>query len=339
MAETLRLATWNAGLERRGPGLLLQDLDRGRDPALVATVAVLLQLDADILILTGMDYDPGLLALTALADLLAKAGQPYPYRHAPRPNAGQPTGHDIDGNGRSHDPADAQGWGRFPGAGGIAILSRLPLRMDRAADHSAFLWRDLPGHLMPPMDPALAAQQRLSSHSHLVLPVALPDGRDLTLLLWHATPPVFDGPEDRNGRRNHDEAAFWLHLLDGTLPGLPAPEEPFALIGDANLDPIDGEGRTAALAALLAHPRLQDPAPRGSHLRQEPGHQGDPARDTTLYPRLGGLRLDYILPSRDLAVTGSGVLWPPADDPFAATLAATGTRHYPVWIDIALPSP
>lgn len=294
------------------------------------------RLDADILVLTGMDYDPALLALRAFAQRLADRGLAYPHLHAPRPNSGQPTGHDADGNGTTHDPADAQGWGRFPGAGGTAILSRLPLLTDRATDHSTFLWRDLPGHLMPPAAPALAARQRLSSHSHLALPVALPDGGTLTLLIWHATPPVFDGPEDRNGRRNHDEAAFWLRLIDGDLP-TPPPAPPLVLIGDANLDPADGDGRPGALMALLSHPLLQDPGPRGSHGRTEPDHDGDPALDTVLYPRLGGLRLDYVLPSRDLAVAASGVLWPPPDDPFAASLAAA-SRHYPVWIDIASPS-
>lgn len=315
----------------------MQDIDRGTDPQITAALAVLVRLDADILVLTAVDHDPALLALHALARRLADQGLVYPHLHAPRPNSGQPTGHDVNGNGTIHDPADAQGWGRFPGAGGSAILSRLPLLADRATDHSAFLWRDLPGHLMPPTDPALAAVQRLSSHSHLQLPVALPDGGTVTLLIWHATPPVFDGPEDRNGRRNHDEAAFWLRLLDSSLP-TPPPQPPFVLIGDANLDPADGDGRPGAMTALLTHPMLQDPAPRGSHGRSEPNQKGDPALDTVLYPTLGGLRLDYILPSRDLAVVAAGVLWPPTEDPFAATLAAA-SRHAPVWVDIALPDP
>lgn len=314
----------------------MQDIDRGTDADITAALAVLQRLDADILVLTGMDHDPALLALRALARRLDNAGLAYPHLHAPRPNSGLPTGHDVNGNGTTHDPADAQGWGRFPGAGGSAILSRLPLRIDRATDHSAFLWRDLPGHLMPPTDPALAAVQRLSSHSHLQLPVALPDGGTLTLLIWHATPPVFDGPEDRNGRRNHDEAAFWLRLLDGRLPA-PPPAPPFVLLGDANLDPTDGDGRPQAMTALLTHPLLQDPAPRGTHGRVEPAHQGDPALDTVFYDGLGGLRLDYVLPSRDLAIAGAGVLWPPPDDPFAAT-RATASRHAPVWVDIALPA-
>lgn len=298
---------------------------------------MILRLDADILVLTGMDYDPDLQALRLLEQRLAGAGMAYPHLFAPRPNSGQPTFLDVDGDGSLNEAEDAQGWGPFPGAGGIAILSRLPLLPDLATDYSAFLWRDLPGNLMPAYtDPDLAAIQRLSSHSHLALPVALPDGTALTLLIWHATPPVFDGPEDRNGRRNHDEAAFWLHLLDGRLPFAP-PQPPFVLLGDANLDPLDGDGRPAALQALLSDPQLQDPAPRGSHRHRDDGHRGDPLLDTVLYPRLGGLRLDYILPGSGLSVSRSAILWPPEEDPLFPVLA-TASRHFPLWIDLAIPA-
>lgn len=335
-AESVRLALWNVGLERRGPGLLLRDIEKGTDPQIMAILAVLASLDADILVLTGVDHDPGLHALAALATSLQSVGQPYPHLFAPRPNSGQPTGFDVDGDGRLNEPEDAQGWGRFPGAGGTAILSRLPLLPGQAQDFSAFLWRDLPQAGIPPgTDPGLVAVQRLSSHSHLILPVQLPDGSPLPLLIWHATPPAFDDPRDWNGHRNADEAAFWMHFLDGNLAIRP-PAEPFVLLGDANLDPMDGDGRTTDLRALLNHPALSDPAPRGTHLRTEPAHRGDPALDTAIYDRLGGLRLDYILPSAGLHILASGILWPPDTDPLAATLA-TASHHYPLWIDFAPP--
>lgn len=284
-----------------------------------------------------MDYDADLHALSRLQGRLATAGLSYPHHFAARPNSGQPTGLDIDGDGRLNEAEDAQGYGPFPGAGSSAILSRLPLGTDRLADYSGFLWRDLPGTLLPPdTAPTISAIQRLSSRNHLALPVALPDGTTLTLLIWHATPPVFDGPEDWNGRRNHDEAAFWLHLIEGRLPYAP-PRDPFILLGDANLDPLDGDGRPAAMTALLRHPRLQDPTPRGSSGRIEPAHRGDPALDTVVYPRLGGLRLDYILPSQGVDVTGSGILSPEGDDQFSILLTLA-SRHFPLWVDVALGS-
>jgi endonuclease/exonuclease/phosphatase family metal-dependent hydrolase len=115
------------------------------------------------------------------------------------------------------------------------------------------------------------------------------------------------------------------------------PDGPFVLLGDGNLDPADGDGLRDGMAALLAHPSLQDPSPRGTHARTEPAHAGDPALDTSLYDDIGGLRLDYVLPAAGLQVSGAGVLWPGPEDPLAADLAAAASRHFPVWVDIDLP--
>ncbi|WP_205911796.1 endonuclease/exonuclease/phosphatase family protein [Rhodobacter sp. SGA-6-6] len=332
-AETLRIATWNSGLTREGPGLLARDILKGDDPQVEAALQVIAALDADVLLLTAVDYDRGLVALGLLQDRLAQIGRPYPHLFALRPNTGMQAGLDLDGDGRLGEPEDAQGWGRFSGEGGMAILSRLPV--GEARDFSAFLWADLPGTLIPPgTAPEVRAALRLSTTGHWDVAVATASG-PLHLLAFHATPPVFDGPEDRNGRRNHDEAVFWTRLLDGALPMAP-PSAPFVLLGDANLDPADGDGLTAGISALLAHPAVQDPQPKGTHGRAEPAQKGDPALDTALYD-FGGLRVDYVLPSAGLHVTASGVLWPPAGDPFAETLARA-SRHAPVWVEVE-PSP
>lgn len=292
-------------------------------------------LDADVILLTAVDFDHGGVALALLAKRLATAGSPYPYQFALRPNSGTQTGFDVDQNGRVGDPRDAQGFGLFSGNAGMAVLSRLPINTDQARDFSDFLWRDLPGALIPEgTDPGLVEIQRLASTGFWDVPVLTQAGT-LHLLAWHATPPVFDGPEDRNGKRNHDEAAFWRLFLEGDLPMTP-PDGPFVLLGDGNLDPLDGDGLPAGIGGLLSAPALQDPAPRGTHGRNEPEHAGDPALDTVIYDDLGGLRLDYVLPSQDLKVTGAGVLWPPTSDPLFPDLTAA-SRHFPVWVDITLP--
>lgn len=330
----MRVATWNVGLERDGPGLLLRDIAGGQDAQVAAVVQGLVALDADAVLLTGMDYDLGQAALTELQAQLAAAGARYPWRFAYAPNTGVATGLDLDGDGRRGGARDAQGWGRFAGAGGMAVLSRLPIADDQARDFSGFLWADLPMALLPDtMDGAARRVQRLATTGFWDVPLLLPSGGWLHLLAWHATPPVFDGPEDRNGRRNHDEAAFWLRLLSGHLP-MPPPDAPFVLLGDANLDPVDGDGRPNALAALLAFDGLQDPQPRGTVTRADPGHRGDPALDTVLYdPPLGGLRLEYVLPSAGLDILAAGVLWPPSTDP-SADLLTRASRHRPAWVDL-----
>ncbi|MFN3641796.1 MAG: endonuclease/exonuclease/phosphatase family protein [Gemmobacter sp.] len=339
------MATWTAALTRAGPGLLLRDILKG-DAQVTAAVTVIASAAPDVLLLTGFDHDLDGVALAALAERLGAAGLAYPHRFAPPGNRGMPSGADLDRNGRIGGPGDAQGWGRFAGAGGMAVLSRWPIGPG-VRDFGGFLWRDLPGAEDPGavLDAGALAVQRLHASGAWEVPVMLPGGAALRILAFHATPPVFDGPEDRNGRRNRDEAAFWLRLIGGDL-AVPPPEPPFVLMGNANLDPEDGEGRRDALRALLAHPGLTDPAPAsagGAAAAAQGGanrlHRGDPARDTADFrddPGPGNLRVDYVLPSAGLAVAGSGVIWPLPDDPFAEAVAAA-SRHRLVWVDIVVP--
>jgi hypothetical protein len=333
-ADTLRLATYNIDFSAKGPGLVLQSLQKGGDDQQKAVIASIAALDADVLLLTGIDYDAGGQTLAALADGLALVGAPYPFQLALRPNSGVATGFDINGNGRLGEPRDAMAYGRYAGEGGMAVLSRHQIEAGDVRDFSAFLWTDLPRSQSPDTG-GLRAVQRLSSGGHFEVPVRMKNGTILRLLAYYATPPGFDGADDRNGKRNHDETAFWLRLLAGELPFDP-PSPPFAVIGQASLDPVDGGGRAEALRQLLAHPRLQDPTPRAGHSRIDAGQLGDPALDTALYDGLGGLRVEYILPSRDLSVQDAAVVWPPEGDSSAQTLA-TASRHRPVYLDITFP--
>ena len=334
-AETLRIATYNTELSRDGPGVLLRDITRGEDKDILAVIEVLLQTAPDIVALQGIDYDLTGEALKALTTRLRAAGLDYPHHFATRPNTGMATGLDMDGNGRTAEPRDAQGYGRFSGQGGMAILSRYPILTDDVQDFSALLWEDLPGALLPETNagafpsPEARAAQRLSTTGHWVVPVDVPRLGRLTLLSFHASPPVFDGPEDRNGRRNHDEILFWRHFLDGAF-GDTAPDIRFVLLGDANNDPAAGEGLKAAIRWALSDPRLQDPAPRSDG---SAAASGDPL-DTVDWddPEPGNLRVDYVLPSADLQVVASGVHWPAGD---AGTAAQTASRHRLVWVDLA----
>lgn len=140
-ARDLRIATYDPGLSRPGPGLLLRDIRRA-DPQVLAAAQVIAAAAPDAILLTGFDWDHDGLALSAFAQVLEQAGHPMPHRFAARPNSGMPTGLDLDGDGRSGGAGDAQGFGQFSGQNAMAILSRLPL--GPVTDHTAFLWRDLP---------------------------------------------------------------------------------------------------------------------------------------------------------------------------------------------------
>ncbi|MEM8803384.1 MAG: endonuclease/exonuclease/phosphatase family protein, partial [Pseudomonadota bacterium] len=280
-----------------------------------------------------IDYDLHGVAVAALAEAMG-----YPHWFARRPNRGLPSHRDLDGNGRIGGPRDAEGFADFAGQGGLAVLSHLPIVADEARDFSAFAWADLPGHLMVETLPKGENPTRLSTTAHWDVPILRPSGQTLHILAWHATAPVFDGPEDRNGRRNHDEAAFWLHYLEGNLTH--APPIDYVLLGAANADPHDGESRPQALNQLRAFAQDPRPTSRGGAAAANAFHKGPPVLDTVDWEdgpnRPGNLRVDYVLPAKHLNVTASGVFWPDPNDPLAET-AATASRHRLVWADIVLP--
>jgi len=140
------------------------------------------------------------------------------------------------------------------------VYSRYPIHAKDARTFQKFLWKDMPGALLPD-DPATAAPAdwyspqelaifRLSSKSHWDLPIQVGD-RLIHFLVSHPTPPVFDGPEDRNGLRNHDEIRLWAdyvtpgrgdYIYDdaGGEGGLERGEH-FVIAGDQNADPRDGD--------------------------------------------------------------------------------------------------
>ena len=335
----IRLAVYNADLSRRGPGLLLRDIRDGK-PEVLAIARVIASARPDVLLLGEFDYDLDGVALTAFAEVLSGQGHDMPYAFAAEPNSGLDSGQDFDGDGRGREPEDAQGYGWFSGDGGLAILSTLPIEVDRVQDYSDLLWQKLPDAQLPDLDDPEAtialSFQRLSTKAHWVVPVRLPDGGALNVLAFGASPPVFDGPEDRNGRRNADEIRFWQLWLDGALGEVP--EGPVAVMGNANLDPFDGDGRKDAIAALLADPRLQDAAPRsvGGALINDPDHTGDPALDTVDWPdgAPGNLRVSYVLPDARLTVSGAGVVWPGPDNPAWTDLSEHLGAHRLVWVDI-----
>ncbi len=363
-ADAVRIATFNTSLSRQGAGLAWKAIAEGREQA-QAVARIVRAVRPDVLLVQEVDHDPERRAVAALADLLRQpgpagaAGIDYPHVWSAPPNTGVPTGLDLDGDGRAAGPSDAQGWGRFPGQYGMAVLSRFPIDREEARTFRTLLWRDVPGTLLPADAYPTDAPEvlRLSSKSHWDVPVRLPGGRVLHVLASHPTPPVFDGPEDRNGRRNHDEIRFWIDYISGRewmvddrgRAGALPEGRGFAVMGDLNADPEDGEARRGALRGLLAHPRVQDPRPVSPGAAEaaamqggaNAAHGGDPALDTADWRddgAPGNLRVDYVLPSTDWEVVGAGVFWPAADDPQAELVEGgrlpASSDHRLVWADL-----
>ncbi|MEM9343038.1 MAG: endonuclease/exonuclease/phosphatase family protein [Pseudomonadota bacterium] len=336
-AEAIRIATLNTGLERDAPGLFLRDILKGEAEDIQHAARLIARAKADVILLQGVDWDYEQVALTAFREMVnAEGGAAFTHQFTTQPNAGMPTLVDLDGDGYLRGSADAEGFGAFLGQGGMAVLSRWPVELTQ--ELSDLAWWQVPDTALLPEDPGYGVR-RLSSVGHWMLTVTPDDAPPFQLLAFHASPPVFDGPEDLNGRRNRDEILLWAHLLDGRLEA-PAPDGRFAILGVANADPEDGDARRDGIHTLLRHDALHDVGPRsevGEALAERDSgvndrHSGDPALDTANYADddPGNLRVDYVLPSAEWPVEGAGILWAdPGDNEGPAV------RHGVVRVDLA----
>jgi endonuclease/exonuclease/phosphatase family protein len=371
-----RFATFNASLNRATEGELVADLSTPDDVQAQAVAEVIQRVRPDVLLINEFDFDAEGLAARLFQHNYLSVGRngakpiSYPYRFVAPSNTGIPSGFDLDNNGSVGGPNDAFGFGAYPGQFGMAVYSRYPILRHRIRTFQGFLWKDMPGALLPddPATPAPAdwyspeelAAFRLSSKSHWDLPVLI-GGKVIHTLVSHPTPPVFDGPEDRNGTRNHDEIRFWSDYVlssrsryiyddQGKQGGL-KPGARFVIMGDQNSDPFDGDSVPGAVQQLLDNPRvntsLTPASPGGPEQAVLQGganltHRSDPAFDTADFvdvPGPGNLRADYVLPSRNLRMLGGAVFWPLSTDPLfrlVGTFPFPTSDHRLVWVDVSV---
>lgn len=366
--KSIRFASFNVSFYRKSAGNLIKEFEEANPEKLQARqVAEILQtVRPDVVLLNEFDFDGEGRALKAFQkNYLAKSQnkkQPieYPYSFYLPVNTGIDSGIDLDGDGKTGTGNDAFGFGVHPGQYGMAVLSKFPIKKKQTRSFQKFLWKDMPGHLMPfkpgnekPYYSAEATNVfRLSSKSHWDIPIEI-NGDVIHFLTAHPTPPVFDEQEDRNGRRNHDEIrmfadyvtpgkANYLYDDNGKTGGL-AKGAKFVIAGDMNADPVDGDSSNNAARQLTDHPLInhaKTPAsPGGRFYSKQQGekngeHRGDAQFDTGDFNdrSVGNLRLDYCLPSKNLSIIKSGIFWPTPEEAGAELIGASD--HRLVWIDV-----
>jgi len=390
--ETVRFATFNVSLYDTAEGKLIERLSAPGDPRASALAEIIQRVRPDVLLLNEVDYDSAGSAIAnfqknylSVAQNVSQSpdGASHPiefaYHFLAPSNTGQPSGHDLDRNGHvvsnpgsSEYGGDCWGYGEYPGKYAMVVLSRYPIDKSAVRTFQKFRWKDMPKAQLPdnleteaPADWYSAealAQFPLSSKSHWDVPIQIA-GRTIHVLASHPTPPTFDGPEDRNGRRNHDEIRFWVDYItpDAITPGAGdyiyddqgakggiTSGEDFVIMGDLNGDPTDGQGKQG-IARLLASPHVSPlPAPTSDGGAEQAklqsgandAHQGDPSLDTldaSDRDGPGNLRVDYVLPARTTKTLASGVFWPKNDDKLfslVGTYPFPSSDHRLVWIDV-----
>jgi hypothetical protein len=381
----VRFATFNASLNRPNQGDLVAHLSNPQVDDVYRRQArnvaeVIQRARPDVLLINEFDFDPA--AADLFRDNFLEVSQngadpiTYPYAFIAPSNTGVQTGKDLDNNGMiGEGPAkgnDAFGFGAFPGQFGMVVYSKHPIDTEGVRTFQHFRWKDMPGNRIPTpfYSPDEVEILRLSSKSHWDVPIQV-GRKTVHFLVSHPTPPVFDGPEDRNGRRNADEIRFWADYISwpfrgryiyddqGRRGGL-RPFERFVIAGDQNSDPLDGDSIPGAAQQLLDHPFVNArTAPESAGAVEAAAlqgganatHRSDPRFDTADFldtPGPGNLRADYVLPSRRLQITDSAVFWPLRADPLARLTGVFDpawtlvggfptSDHRLVWVDVRAP--
>jgi 3-phytase len=376
--DVVRFATFNASLNRFNLNDLMNDLATPNNTQAKVIAEIVQRNRPDVLLINEFDFDPMGISLGRFQANYLSIGQNgaqpivYPHRFTAESNTGIPSGFDLNNAGGVGGPDDAFGFGFFPGQFGMAVYSKYPIRTDEIRTFQKFLWKDMPGALLPDdpatpgvtqdwYSPAELAVFRLSSKSHWDIPIDI-GRKTVHFLTSHPTPPVFDGPEDRNGTRNHDEIRFWADYIlagshssyiyddEGARGGL-SPGSLFVIAGDQNSDPLDGDSIPGSAQLLLEHPLVnarnaptslgavqQSALQGGANLT----HQSDPAFDTADFgdSAPGNLRADYVLPRKNMQIQDSAVFWPLNTDPLFGLVGVSpfpSSDHRLVWIDVSPP--
>lgn len=245
---------------------------------------------------------------------------------------------------------DCWGYGTFPGQYGMALLvdERLEIEEGKVRTFRLMPWDYMPGAFLPAGAEGTGSwyseeereKVRLSSKSHWDVPVRMPNGTVVHFLCSHPTPPAFDGSEERNKRRNHDEIRFWADYVEGqpyivddaNVGGGLGRGKAFVILGDLNADPRKGNKFKEPIRTVLGSvSRLNmEVVPTASV--DVPGLE---STDTALFK----LRVDYVLPSKDFEVRQSGI-W--RDVPTGGDGGGKmdfPSDHFPVWMDLVVPAP
>lgn len=371
MESNIKVATFNVSMDATNyvgrdaelaTNQVLKERLKNNHPQIKNIAEIIQRMRPDIILLNEFDYiaDPTQGVEVFINDYLKQAQKAdlasidYPYYFYSPVNTGKPSPYDLNGDGKkTGTQSDAWGFGFFEGHYGMMILSRYPIDKQNVRTFQDFKWKDMPNALRPIAPNAsepfysdeVWEQYPLSSKSHWDVPIDV-NGKVIHLLASHPTPPVFDGDEDRNGTKNHDEVRFWLDYVtpnnsdyiyddNGQKGGL-ASQARFVILGDQNASSTEGDARQEAIIALLSSPLVND-----SKIPQSRGGDENAADNplSKYHTASWGMRVDYVLPSSyGIEVIENGVFWPTQTDENYRLVKdrKSSSDHRLVWTELKL---
>ena len=358
----VRFATFNASLNRNAAGELVPDLSTPANAQAADVAEIIQRAGPDVLLINEFDFDRTQAAACssettcrcrqngAAADRLPipvhrAVEHGHPVRLRPRQQRRR-----IGGPGRRLRLR------LLPRPVRHGRLLDVPDRRDDVRTFQIFLWKDMPGALLPddPTTPAPAdwyspdelAVFRLSSKSHWDLPIQV-GKKPVHFLVSHPTPPVFDGPEDRNGTRNHDEIRFWADYVTPGESGATSTTTRAGRRPEARASLRDRRRPERRPVRRRQHPRRDPAAARAPAVNTtltpvEPGaveqassraaHNltppGDPAFDTADFADTApGQPARRLRPAgKNLKIVDGGVFWPLSTDPLFPAVGSSRSR-------------
>ncbi len=370
--QKLRIATFNVSMEalnyaslqpRLTPHITGKELEQAlaNNHQQIKNIAEIIQrINPDIILLnefdrTSDDHKALKKFITDYLNVSQNKQQPinFPYFYQGTVNTGVKSPADFNGDGiKGESPQDTYGFGYFPGHFGMALLSKYPIDEKNIRTFQFFKWKDMPNALKP-INPE--TQQpwyneeawqvfRLSSKSHWDIPVQV-GNKTIHILASHPTPPVFDGEENRNGRRNHDEIRFWHDYITPSkgdyiyddkhkFGGLDK-QQRFVILGDQNASNTDGDAIIAGINLLLQSPFIQDAKPESLGAKENAKNNPNGQYHTAYWK----MRADYVLPSTlGWHIEDSGVFWPikTAETFRLIKERKASSDHRLVWLDLTI---
>lgn len=383
--QGLRVATFNAGFDAirqygekkssvKATGVLKDKMATGNYTQAQKVAEIIQRTSPDVLLLNEIDGNDNKATVNVFNEKYLAVAQNgatainYPYVYASDCNTGVPSGMDYNNNGKTTDADDAYGYGAYAGQYCFAIFSKYPIDTANIHTFQKFLWKDMLNAQRPVnadgsqwYSDAEWASFRLSSKTHVDLPVTI-NGKVVHVLVSHPTPPVFDGKEDRNGKRNYDEIRLWADYINpassylyddkGNKNLTLTNNSRFVILGDQNASAVEGDATVVngvtAISQLLTASQVNANFAESKSPNNIPTSQGGVENDTKnkyskYHTAAWKMRADYVLPSAyGLTVNQSGVFWPKkSDNLYYLTNPTdandfTSSDHRLVWVDMKI---